>query len=161
MMCPIFPDVMDEGRLDELVDRIAPERCEEVFAEPFNDRQNWAFVRGGYRPGSPGWEWMTRAFERNERDAWSEYATRLYAQLRLRAEAQGWLGKLRFMLYEHGIQPEHARTYCDLKGLLLQSPGDPDKRSKNPHFRALQEQIRPVTAWDRVASSYEVLEAIA
>lgn len=152
MMCPIFPDVLGEGKLNALIDAIRPDKCEHVWAEPYNDRQNWEVVRDGYVPGSPGWDWMTRCFEENEPGAWSEYATKLYKRLRLRSEAEGWLPKLRFLLYEHGIEAEHARQYCSLRGLMLQSPGDKDGLSKNPAFRKLQEQIDPLDVWDRLGS---------
>lgn len=156
MMCPIFPDAA--ARLDELVDAIRPDRCETVWAEPFNDRQNWVHVRDGYHPDSEGYRWLTRVYGAGEKAEWSRYATGLYVRLRLRAEAEGWLEKLKFLLYERGIVAEHARSYCDRRGLMLQSPADNDGHSKNPHFRAVQRMLGVPTAWNRVASSYSLLD---
>jgi hypothetical protein len=46
------------------------------------------------------------------------------------------------MLYEYKVTEEHARSFCDLHGLLLQSSGDKvSGLSKNPAFRALQEYV--------------------
>ena len=159
MMCPVFPDAA--GRLDELVAAIRPDQCETVWAEPFNDRANWRDVRVGYPEGSPGWQWLTQVFERGNRTEWSRYATDLYIALKLRAEREGWLTKLRYLLYEHGIVAEHARSYCDTRGLMLQSPGDKDGRSRNPHIRAVQEMIGTPTAYDRLRSNPYVSEARA
>lgn len=154
MMCPVFPDVLQGDQLDDLIDRTGPEKCEGVWVEPYNDRQNWQVVRDGYSSGSPGYEWLTDAFERKTKGTWSEYATRLYKTFRLKSEAEGWLSKLRFMLYEKHVDAEHARSFCDLRGLLLQSPGDERGLSKNKAFRELQQAIEPVNRWDRIGSPY-------
>ncbi len=155
MMCPVFPDVLQGDHLDELIDRTNPKKCEDVWVEPYNDRQNWQVVRDGYQPGSSGYEWITDAFERKTKGTWSEYATRLFKTFHFKSEAEGWLSKLRFMLYEKHVQPNHARSFCDLRGLLLQSPGDEHGLSKNKAFRALQEAIEPVNAWDRIRYAYD------
>lgn len=157
MACPIFPDVMAADGLDALVDQIRPEKVETFWAEPYNDRLNWERVRAGYAPSSSGFEWFTRVFADGDKKAWSEYATALYVKLLLRAEAQGWAEKLKFLLYESGIVRDDARHYCSLKGLLLQSPGDEEGLSKNPHIRAIQETIEGPSAWDRVASKHSVI----
>jgi DNA repair photolyase len=153
MMCPIFPDVMTGSGLDDLVDAIRPERCETVWAEPFNARGNWLVVRDGYAEGSPGWEWLTAVFERGDQAEWSRYATSLYVTLKLRAERDGWIEKLKYLLYEHGIVANDARAYCDTRGLILQSPADEDGRSNNPHIRAVQEMIGTPTVYDRLRSN--------
>ncbi len=158
MMCPIFPDVIAGRGLDELIDAIRPARTETIWAEPYNDRANWSDVRSGYREGSPGWEWFTRVYERGDQAEWSRYATDLYVALKLRAEAEGGLPKLKYLLYEHGIVAEHARSYCDPRGLMLQSPASPEGFSHNPHIRAVQEQIGRPSVWDRVASDHSILE---
>jgi DNA repair photolyase len=137
MLCPIFPDVLTNGGIDELVARIRPSRCEHVWAEPFNDRVNWRHVRDGYVKGSPGFEWFSATFERKERGAWSRYATDLYVALREIADRDGWTHKLRYLLYEAGIDAEHADAFDGLRGVLLQSPTDPEGRSKNLHIRAM------------------------
>jgi hypothetical protein len=65
MLCPVFPEVLTSGRLNELMDAIRPERCEFIWAEPYNDRQNWAKVREGYDVGTEAYDWFTRAFGDN------------------------------------------------------------------------------------------------
>ncbi len=132
--------------------------CETVWAEPYNDRQNWRHVRAGYTAGSDGYRWISEVYESGNLTEWSRYATDLYVALRLRAEAEGWLNKLKYLLYERGIVGAHARAYCDRRGLMLQSPSDPDGRSHNPHIRAVQGMIGGPTAWNRVDSSYTLLE---
>jgi len=154
MLCPVFPDALDQESLDELVSRTNPNACEDIWAEPFNDRQNWRVVRDGYQPGSAGYEWLTQAFERRRGGEWSAFATQLYVTMRLKAEAEGWLEKMKFMLYEKHVEPEHARSFCDLRGLLLKSPGDKSGLSKNQAFRTLQTAIEPLNQWDRIGSPY-------
>jgi hypothetical protein len=76
----------------------------------------------------------------------------LYVQLRLRAERDGWLPKLKYLLYEHGIVADDARAYCDPRGLMLQGTRDPAGYSSNPYIRAVQEQIGGPSAYDRLRS---------
>lgn len=156
MLCPVFPDVMVNDQLDALVDEIRPEKCEHVWAEPFNDRDNWKLVRDSYSENSEVRAWMDEAFGDRKSGLWGEHATKLYKSLRLRADAEGWTDKLRFMLYEAKLNPGQSRDYCDLRGLLLQSPGDEQSFSKDPHFRELQKQIQPLGLWDWVGSKYDV-----
>jgi hypothetical protein len=92
-------------------------------------------------------------YERGNKAEWSRYATELYVRLRLRGEREGWLPKLRYLLYEHGIVSEDARSYCDTRGLMLQSPSDLEGRSRNPHIRAFQEMIGRPTIYDRLRTN--------
>jgi hypothetical protein len=78
-------------------------------------------VRAGYPKGSFGYDWFTRAFERKEPGVWSDYATTLYTRLRAHAEAQGWLCKLRFLIYQNGLATTHAERLTNLEGVILQS----------------------------------------
>ncbi len=103
MLCPVFPDVLEGDRLDRLVDRIRPDLVEHVWSEPFNDRVNWRAVRDGYDPASPGYAWLTDVYEHGNKAAWSSYATQLYTRLRAKAEREGWLPKLKYLLYEGDI----------------------------------------------------------
>jgi DNA repair photolyase len=121
MLCPIFPDMMDADKLDALIEAINPEKVEHVWAEPYNDRQNWETVRGGYVEGSAGYNWMTRVYEQGNTSDWSLYAGRLYKELRRRAEKGKWLGKLRYLLYEHGIHKDHVPLFKDYASVLFQS----------------------------------------
>lgn len=142
MLCPVFPDAMSAGRLEELVDRVGPGRVEHLWAEPYNDRANWKKVREGYAPDSDGHRWLTSAFGGDDPSVWSRYATELYTRLRDKARAEGWLDKLRYLLYEGGIVEADAPALRGLEGVLLQSKPGPDGRSQNPHVAALQPPAR-------------------
>lgn len=142
MLCPVFPDALP--RLDALVDAIRPQRCETVWAEPFNDRANWRHVRAGYAAGSVGWNWFTKVYEHGDKDAWSLYATELYERLVAIARRDGWAQKLKYLLYEGDIAESHARRFDGLEGVLLQ--GKPDEktgRSMHPIFAELQATRTP------------------
>jgi hypothetical protein len=67
---------------------------------------------------------MTQVYEQGDAREWSLYASRLYVELRRRAERGNWLGKLRYLLYEEGIQEEHIPLFKDFAGILLQSNPD-------------------------------------
>ena len=138
MLCPVFPDMLASGQVERLIDQIRPDRVEHVWAEPYNDRTNWRVVRNSYSEGSMGHEWMTAVYERRERGRWSQYATELYERLRGHAEKNGWLEKLRYLLYEGLVTAEDAPRYSDLSGVLLQSKPADDGRSRNPNIAAIQ-----------------------
>jgi len=138
MLCPVFPDVLEGGRLEELVDEINPDMVENIWAEPFNDRANWKLVRDGYEPDSDGYKWLTEVYEHGNVSAWSEYATELYVRLHSKARREGWAHKLRYLLYELDITETDSAAFAGLEGVLLQSkPGD-DGLSKNPHVAYLE-----------------------
>lgn len=147
MLCPIFPDVLEGNTLDVLLDRIAPDRCEAIWAEPYNNRVNWQIVRDAYAPGSRGQQWMDAVYGRRDRAQWSRYATDLYSRLRGRASQDGWIGKLKYLLYEGWITAADAQHYEGFGGLLLQSEPGEDGRSRNPYLAALQPEP---TRFDRV-----------
>ncbi len=63
MLCPIFPDVMEGGSLERLVDCISPHEVEHIWAEPYNDRVNWATVREGYDEETAGYRWFTETVD--------------------------------------------------------------------------------------------------
>ena len=138
MLCPIFPDVMEEDSLERLVDSVSPHLVEHIWAEPFNDRLNWATVRAGYDEGTPGYCWFTETYEHGKTSNWSSYATTLYNRLRAKAEAEGWLNKLVYLLYEQDIQQEDSAAFRGLRGVLLQSRPAADGRSQNPHLARFQ-----------------------
>jgi len=137
MLCPVFPDVFLEGRLDELVDKISPLVAEHVWAEPYNDRANWRVVAAGYAPGETGGKWLSEVYERGNKAAWSQYATDLYECLRDRARREGWLAKLRYLLYEDMITEEDAPVFQGLEGVLLQSKPTASGQSQNPFIARL------------------------
>lgn len=138
MLCPIFPNMLDGGGVEDLVDRCNPAVVEHVWAEPYNDRSNWKVVRSGYPARSFGYRWFTRAFEDKEAGLWSDYATAVYARLHAKAAAEGWTSKLRFLLYEDGVQPEHVGRLGTLEGVLLQSKPGSDGCSRNPNIATIQ-----------------------
>lgn len=138
MLCPIFPDVLERRGVENLVDQINPDRARHVWAEPYNDRLNWQAVRAAYDPKSSGYRWFTEVYEKHDAAAWSEYATELYVRLRDKARKEGWLHKLRYLLYEGDITERDAREFKGLEGVLLQSKPAADGNSQNPHIAALQ-----------------------
>jgi len=141
MLCPVFPDVLDGQGLEELIDQIQPHLCEHVWAEPFNDRQNWRAVQAGYAADSTGWKWFTEVFESHCSDRWSAYATELYVRLRDKALSEGWLGKLRYLLYEQKITANDAKHFRDLRGVLLQAKPRPDGKSTNRFLAPFQARV--------------------
>jgi DNA repair photolyase len=141
MLCPIFPDILAAADvLEQLVDSISPRLVETIWAEPYNDRVNWRVVRDGYSAGSYGYDWLTRVYERGERREWSRYASALYTRLRLKAESEGWLSKLKYLLYEHDIVVSDAPAFRGLEGVLLQSPQTEHGLSRNPAFAVFAPQ---------------------
>ncbi|WP_437277941.1 ParB N-terminal domain-containing protein [Sorangium sp. So ce375] len=139
MACPIFPDVLEVGALDELIDRVRPDLVEDFWADPFNNRTNWQVVRNGYAPGTAGYQWFTDVFEHRNIDRWSEYATDLYVRLLARAHDGGWTNKLRYLLYEENIVERDAPGFAGLEGVMLQSNPAADGRSANPFIARLQQ----------------------
>ena len=81
---------------------------------------------------------MTEVFENGRKDLWSEYATELYVRLRDKAKREGWIGKLRYLLYEGGITERDAPQLAGLEGVLLQSKPGEDEKSQNLHIARLQ-----------------------
>ena len=138
MLCPVFPDMLEGDGLERLLDAVNPRATEHVWAEPFNDRTNWAAVRSGYAPGSTGYAWLTQVYEDRDTKAWSRCATELYARIMTKAHRDGWASKVRFLLYEGLVAENDASVFAGLEGVLLQSKPDADGRSKNPHIARYQ-----------------------
>lgn len=136
MLCPIMPDGV--ARLDELLDGLSPNKCESIWAEPFNNRVNWQAVCDAYPEASPHRTWFTRVYEQHDWPAWSQYATGLYVRLRDRARSEGWLSRLSYLLYERHITAGDASQFGALEGVLLQGQLGDDGKSTNPWIRALQ-----------------------
>lgn len=138
MLCPAFPHVLDPGGLEELLDQIRPEQTETVWAEPFNDRKCWGKVRECLDPESTDARWLTEVYEKCQSELWSKYATELYERLRSRAERDGWMSKLVYLLYESNIAEHDAEAFRGLEGVLLQSKPNDAGLSRNPAFAELQ-----------------------
>ncbi len=139
MLCPVMPDALGQeaAGLQQLLQAIQPERLEHVWAEPYNDRQNWRAVRSGYRPDSFGYRWLTDVYEQGQRSLWSAYATELYERLLRAADAGHWADKLRYLLYEQLITPADAARFQapSLRGVLLQAKPAADGLSPNLGLR--------------------------
>jgi len=139
MLCPTFPDMLIDDKLDELIDAVRPQFIENFWAEPYNDRKNWRVVRDSYPKDSEAYTWLTEVYEQRSVEQWSRYATDLHLRIRQRAEDEGWLGKLRYLLYEDMITEQDASSIEWLEGILLQSKPREDGLSRNPAMRRLQE----------------------
>jgi DNA repair photolyase len=142
MLCPIFPDVLHGSQLEYLVDQIRPELVEHIWAEPYNDRANWRKVRNGYQKGSFGYEWFNETYEMRNAANWSRYATDVYVRLREKALSEGWIDKLRYLLYEGGITADDAKRFRGLDGVWLQSKPATNGTSRNPHFANYQRETK-------------------
>ena len=138
MLCPVFPDMMDNGSLEHMIELANPEAVEHIWAEPYNDRNNWRLVRDSFPKQSPAYEWFTEVYENKESSIWSTYATDIYARLQAHAVNNKWLSKLRYLLYEDNIIPSDSMRFHGLNGVLLQSKPDNFGYSQNPAIARLQ-----------------------
>lgn len=139
MLCPVMPGQVTDKAIDRFLFAIYPDVAEEIFAEPYNDRNNWRTVRDGWAVGTAEHAWMNYAFDTADAALWSAYATDLLLMLRERAERDGWISKLRYLLYEGRITQADCDRIGRLDGILLQdSPDEATHRSRHPGFAALQ-----------------------
>ena len=137
MLCPVFPEVLDGDHLERLVESIRPDRVEDFWAEPYYSPNDWRELLKAVPVGSATHKLLTNAFEKKQRGVWSRYATDLYLRLRAIAERDGWIHKLKYLLYETDIIPTDAVQFGDMEGVLLQSKPNEDGTSKNPAFAAI------------------------
>ncbi len=142
MLCPVFPSVLETDELEKLITEIRPELCEQVWAEPYNNRSNWRVVRDCFDHGSFTYDWMTRVYGKGDKLLWSQYATDLYQKVLTVAKTDGWVDKLRYLLYEVNIDNTHAPEFATLEGVLLQSIDKKTGISENPTFAQLQASAR-------------------
>lgn len=147
MLCPVFPPTLGSD-LAELVERIDPVVVEEMWAEPYNDRLNWRRVRDTLPEGSVEQRQFESMFDGSAPGAWSAYSAELYRQLH-RVLGRRWTSKLRYLLYEGDVLPEHANAFTGLEGVLLQGKVAGDGFSKNSAIATLQ---RGVDVGDQVAN---------
>ncbi len=146
MLCPLFPDVLENRQLEQLLDAINPSITETVWAEPFNDRQNWQAVRSGYDEASSGYKFLTQVYAQGDRSSWSRYATETYRWLATHAAAQGWLEKLRYLLYEKDISPADAQKMAPFSGILFQGKQNEHGMSRNSSIARIQNVLDGVAA---------------
>lgn len=119
MLCPVFPDVLDKDGVERLVEAIRPERCETVWSEPYNDRNNWKHVAAGYLDERAK-GFIARMFSGDDaRINWSQYAGHLYD--RVHAALGGESGKHRYLLYQGGLVDFEKERLRDMPGVLFQS----------------------------------------
>jgi hypothetical protein len=126
---------------------------------------NWRVVRDGYDEGSVTHHWFTRTFGDGDSSEWSRYATDLYLRLGQHAARDGWLPRLRYMLYEHAIAAQDARRFegTRFEGVLLQTKTGEDGLSANPHIAAAQQRLArgehsvtaPPSVWERLLAEDE------
>lgn len=121
MLCPVFPDVVKNNQVEELIERINPTKNEFVWAEPYNDRDNWRVVRDSFDKNSKTYTWFNHVYKDHKKEAWSEYAMELYQALIAHANSNGWTDKLKYLLYESNLTDDHAKEMCDAPGILFQS----------------------------------------
>ena len=143
MLCPVFPDVLDTDELERLLDEIRPERCQHVWAEPYNDRQNWRRIFKA-NPEAVSARRLKTIYETKDAALWSEYAVNLYERLSSHAQRHAWSEKLRYLLYEASIDRQHAHRLGELRGIYPQSPTDDCGLSKNAAIAEVQR--RPLDA---------------
>jgi DNA repair photolyase len=138
MLCPVFPGADRSDRLEALVDAFTPNHplVEDFWAEPFNDRRNARQVVERLTAVHHPYAGECQRVLLGERPEWSRYATNMLLALQRKAQAEGWIGKLKYMLYESGVTPDDARRIESLDGVLLQSI-DKAGHTKNPSFHRL------------------------
>ncbi len=151
MLCPLFPDVLENKQLEQLLDAINPGVTETIWAEPFNDRQNWRAVRRGYDEASHGYEFLTQVYAQGERSAWSRYATETYRRLAKHAASQGWLEKLRYLLYEKDIGQADAQKMAPFASILFQGKQNDLGISRNSSIARIQNVLDVVAATRGIA----------
>lgn len=128
MLCPIFPDALDGDGVERLVEAIRPERCETVWSEAFNDRDNWRSVAAGYEHGTPAHDRMTSLFSGADRVLrWTDYATDVYRRVHaaLGSEAR----KHRYLLYQDTMTTQGREALRGAEGMLFQSDETRGKKS--------------------------------
>lgn len=135
MLCPVLKSAVDG--LESLVDQINPQVCEHIWVESYNDRSNWGIVQKALGTDHPDYEWFAKAYGSKDTALWSSYTTELYTRIRDKAEVDGWISKLRYLLYEGDITESDAPEYKGhiARDVLLQGVKDKETgKSKNPAF---------------------------
>lgn len=138
MLCPVFPEVLEGDKLEGLMDAIRLDKCDNVWAEPYNDRQNWRYVRECFETTSPMWNWMTQVYDQHNWALWSKYTTDLFERIRDRAMRDNWIDRLYYLLYEKLITDADADRFQNLNGVLLQSKQNDNGLSCHSKFAMFQ-----------------------
>lgn len=127
MLCPIFPDALAGEGVERLVAAIRPERCETVWSEPFNDRNNWRAVAAGYTDEGSRAVVEGLFSGRDPQWRWSAYALDLYR--RVHAALGTERHKHRYLLYQDGMIASAREALSGAEGVLFQSD-ESKKKSK-------------------------------
>ena len=144
MLCPIFPKLVQDGRVAELIEKINPDMMETIWAEPYNahPKINWMKMRYALRSDPVEYDWFTQAYEEENKDLLSEYHTDLYGQLLDHSIENDWSHKLKYLLYESEINKADVIKFKGLVGVLLQNkPDEGSGCSKNMALAKLQAEI--------------------
>lgn len=127
MLCPIFPDALNGDGVERLVAAIRPERCEIIWSEPYNDRNNWRAVAAGYT-NARSREAIERMFSGDEaRLNWSQYAGQLYDRVHAALAKHNAAEKHRYLLYQDKLMSWEREHLQGAPGVLFQSD---EKKSK-------------------------------
>ncbi len=120
MLCPIFPDALASDGVERLVEAIRADRCETVWSEPYNDRNNWRAVADGHEDGSPA-RFMIEAMFNGAGSAkvWSAYAVALYERVHKALGAAAH--KHRYLLYQDTMTASAREAMRNAQGVLFQS----------------------------------------
>jgi len=137
MLCPVFPSMLIDDSLEKMLDLVNPEEVEHVWIEPYNDRINWKIVQSSFPPNSAEYNWFKEVYQFRQTEKWSSYATELYIRTYQKAAREGWLPKLRYLLYEGEITEEDSGRYVGLESVLLQGKPDENGMSKNQWIASL------------------------
>lgn len=122
MLCPVFPDALNDRGVERLVQAIRPDRCETVWSEPYNDRANWRAVAAGYEEGSLARASIEEMFSgAGSRKNWSDYASRLYVRVHGALAKHGAAHKHRYLLYQDGLEAAERAQLRGAQGVLFQS----------------------------------------
>ena len=127
MLCPIFPDALDGDGVERLVEAIRPDRCETVWSEPFNDRNNHQAVANGYDDEAARIRVTSLFVGGNARASWSYYAQHLYA--RVHAALGGEAHKHRYLLYQDTMTERGREAMRTAEGVLFQSDETKGKKA--------------------------------
>jgi DNA repair photolyase len=143
MLCPIFENVVKEGRVGELIDKINPDIVENIWAEPVNSHTGgiWKKVRAGFRKDSEEYKWLTEAYENKNTQLITQYHTDLYSQLLDHAVENEWVDKFIYLLYEAYITEHDVETFRGLVGVNSQSNKSDSGLSNNEVIAKLQKEV--------------------
>lgn len=123
MLCPTFPDVLARDGVERLVAAIRPEKCETVWSEPFNDRNNWRRIAESYERAAERESFASYFSGPNASVNWSLYAGALYRRVHWALGEHA--SKHRYLLYQDGMTARAREEMRGAPGVLFQSMEKP------------------------------------